>query len=58
MPPPLEDARLVEELRRTLGTGRLLFEADSALRGAFEDRALGSYVRLNEERREILGRVT
>jgi len=37
--------------------GRLLAETDAAARGAFEDRVLSSYARLNEERRGILERV-
>jgi predicted nucleotidyltransferase len=37
--------------------GYLLWEAAGPGRGAFEDRALGAYARLNEERRTILERV-
>lgn len=37
--------------------GDVLYSADDALRGAFEDRVFGAYARLNEERRGILDRV-
>ncbi|GMU64305.1 MAG: hypothetical protein AMXMBFR36_05790 [Acidobacteriota bacterium] len=40
-----------------VGRGELLLDADPARRGAFEDLALSSYARLNEERRAILERV-
>jgi predicted nucleotidyltransferase len=39
------------------GHGELVYEADSVARGEFEDRVLGAYARLNEERRGILERV-
>jgi uncharacterized protein len=42
---------------QVIGHGRLLYEADATARGAFEDRALGAYARLNEERRPILERI-
>lgn len=38
-------------------TGQLLFDADEAGRGAFEDLVYSTYARLNEERRAILERV-
>lgn len=37
--------------------GRLLYEADRALRESFEATTLGAYARLNEERRGILADV-
>ncbi len=43
---------------QVLATGRLLYDSDPAVRGAFEDRAFGAYARLNEERRGILERIT
>jgi predicted nucleotidyltransferase len=42
---------------QVVGTGRLLYDGDSAARGQFEDRTFGAYARLNEERRAILERV-
>lgn len=42
---------------QVLATGRLLHDAAPEARGLFEDRAFGSYARLNEERRGILQRV-
>lgn len=38
-------------------TGTLVYEGDSATRGAFEDRVYSAYARLNEERRGILERI-
>jgi predicted nucleotidyltransferase len=43
---------------QVLATGRLLYDADPAARGDFEDRVFGAYARLNEERRGILERIT
>jgi predicted nucleotidyltransferase len=42
---------------QVIGHGELIYEVDSAARGEFEDRVLGAYARLNEERRGILERV-
>jgi len=42
---------------QVLATGRLLYDASPEARGLFEDRAFGSYARLNEERRGILERI-
>ncbi len=42
---------------QVITTGRLLFDADEAGRGAFEDLVYSTYARLNEERRGILERV-
>ncbi|MEQ1912409.1 MAG: nucleotidyltransferase domain-containing protein, partial [Vicinamibacterales bacterium] len=42
---------------QVLGSGQLIHDGDAVNRGAFEDRALGAYARLNEERRGILARV-
>lgn len=42
---------------QVLATGRLLHDAAPEARGLFEDRAFGSYARLNEERRGILERI-
>ena len=42
---------------QVIGHGELIYEADSMARGEFEDRVLGAYARLNEERRDILERV-
>lgn len=42
---------------QVLATGRLLLDAAPEARGLFEDRAFGSYARLNEERRGILKRI-
>jgi uncharacterized protein len=56
------DVDLVDLLRastvmrvQVIDSGQLLFESDATQRGEFEAMALGSYSRLNEERREILG---
>jgi predicted nucleotidyltransferase len=42
---------------QVVGYGRLLFEADAAARGQFEDLTFSRYARLNEERRGILERI-
>jgi predicted nucleotidyltransferase len=42
---------------QVVANGHLLYESDSDARGLFEDRALGKYARLNEERRGILERI-
>ena len=42
---------------QVVGRGDMIYDGDSVDRGAFEDRALGAYARLNEERRGILERV-
>ena len=42
---------------QVLATGHLLHDAAPDTRGLFEDRAFGTYARLNEERRGILERV-
>ncbi len=42
---------------QVLAAGELLHESDPESRGLFEDRAYGTYARLNEERRGILERV-
>jgi predicted nucleotidyltransferase len=42
---------------QVVGRGRLLYEADPAARGRFEDLTFSAYARLNEERRGILERV-
>ena len=42
---------------QVVGHGHVIYEGDPVDRGAFEDRALGAYARLNEERRGILERV-
>ena len=42
---------------QVVGRGELIYDGDSAARGAFEDRTFGAYARLNEERRGILERV-
>ena len=42
---------------QVVATGRLLLDADPEARGLFEDRTLGAYARLNEERRGILQRI-
>jgi hypothetical protein len=42
---------------QVIAGGTLLFEGDGEARGRFEDRALGDYARLNEERRAILERI-
>jgi hypothetical protein len=42
---------------QVIGHGELVHDGDSAARGEFEDRVLGAYARLNEERRGILERV-
>lgn len=42
---------------QVLATGRLLHDAAPEARGLFEDRAFGTYARLNEERRGILQRI-
>lgn len=41
---------------QVLAEGELLHDSAPAARGLFEDRAYGSYARLNEERRGILAR--
>ncbi|MGE0863696.1 MAG: nucleotidyltransferase family protein [Vicinamibacterales bacterium] len=58
-PVDLVDLRSASPVMATqvLGAGELLDDADPEARGLFEDRALGSYARLNEERRGILERV-
>lgn len=38
-------------------TGRLVYDGDAEVRGAFEDRVYSAYARLNEERRGILDRI-
>ena len=42
---------------QVLAAGELLHDSAPDLRGLFEDRAYGTYARLNEERRGILERV-
>ncbi len=42
---------------QVLAEGELLLDSAPEARGLFEDRAYGSYARLNEERRGILERV-
>lgn len=42
---------------QVIGHGLLLDDIDPDTRGRFEDRMLGAYARLNEERRGILERV-
>lgn len=42
---------------QVFGRGLLLDDVDPDTRGRFEDRMLGAYARLNEERRGILERV-
>jgi uncharacterized protein len=42
---------------QVIAGGDLLYEADSAARGQFEDLTFSTYARLNEERRAILQRV-
>ena len=42
---------------QVLAAGELLHDSAPELRGSFEDRAYGTYARLNEERRGILERV-
>lgn len=42
---------------QVLAAGELLHDSAPELRGLFEDRAYGTYARLNEERRGILERV-
>ncbi len=42
---------------QVVGGGRLLYDGDPIARGDFEDRTLGAYARLNEERRGILERI-
>lgn len=42
---------------QVIGRGLLLDDLDPDTRGRFEDRMLGAYVRLNEERRGILERL-
>jgi uncharacterized protein len=42
---------------QVIGRGRVIYDGDPVARGAFEDRTLGAYARLNEERRAILDRV-
>ena len=42
---------------QVVARGQLLYDADSAARGRFEDLTFGAYARLNEERRGILERV-
>ncbi|MDP2319039.1 MAG: nucleotidyltransferase domain-containing protein [Acidobacteriota bacterium] len=42
---------------QVLAAGELLHDSAPESRGLFEDRAYGSYARLNEERRGILARV-
>jgi hypothetical protein len=43
---------------QVVGGGLLLFDGDPAERGRFEDLCYSRYARLNEERREILDRVS
>jgi uncharacterized protein len=40
-----------------IATGVVLFDGDTAARRRFEGRAYADYVRLNEERREVLARI-
>jgi len=42
---------------QVIAGGQLVYDGDSDVRGLFEDRTLGAYARLNEERRGILDRV-
>ena len=42
---------------QVVGRGTVIYDGIPVDRGAFEDRALGAYARLNEERRGILERV-
>ena len=42
---------------QVIAHGRVLYDADATARGAFEDRTLSAYARLNEERRSILERI-
>ncbi len=52
----LQAASTVMRLQ-VVSQGRLLFEADAAERGRFEDRVFSAYARLNEERGAILRQV-
>lgn len=42
---------------QVIASGRLIYDGDPRRRGDFETQALGAYARLNEERRDILGRI-
>jgi predicted nucleotidyltransferase len=42
---------------QVIGHGQVILDAHPVERGLFEDRVLGAYARLNEERRGILARI-
>lgn len=58
-PVDLVDLRSVSPVMaiQVIARGVLLYDANAATRGAFEDRVFGAYARLNEERRGILDRI-